>query len=75
MLSLYIDVVVLVVVWQIDDVLTEHTDLAKDRRKDITMMVSVFVTITAMIGSYTFLYGRRECTCFMSCDFPGAGGN
>lgn len=30
--------------------LAEHEDKAKDKRKDITMLASVFVVITGMIG-------------------------
>lgn len=37
---------------QVDDVLAELVDRARDRRKDVTMLVSVFVVITVMIGKY-----------------------
>lgn len=47
---------------QVDEVLAEHEDKAKDKRKDITMLASVFVVITGMIGiSWWVAAKRAEC--------------
>lgn len=34
--------------------LIEHEDMEKDRRKDLTMVISVFIVITGMIGMHLF---------------------
>lgn len=45
---------------QIDDILSEHMDRAKDRRKDITMLASVFVVMAAMIGMHALRTGNER---------------